>query len=457
MRTRSTWTKPEGSETPRQAATQRKADIYTMNQEHPQPSATEYESGDPDSWAETPTTNKSVEQEYEGDHVKRNEIGFPEFRDDTWKHKDSEKWNDGKKYDNSKTAAERKASAAGRIARALLRTENQELVREAAVDLMALPDAVIASTMRRLDQVSPDALPQHAKNRRAYACVKLAARLLGDAATEPGVETLAKTFMTVDDPTLKSILSSVASAQASYNKRLAAEGDEDEKDDKTAQVQSTAAPEGDEDEKKDDKTAQVDATAQTDETAQTDLTAAPEEGGEDEDGEDDGSAEAHGLSPQEMGLLDDMLAQEMGGAPAPGGDADLMSIFTQPAPAAPAPAPMMAPPAAPCPPAGLPMAASDVSGLQMPEISFEDDDDGGETQAPVNLASVADLFSDDPEVQAQRQIRQAHHEQVQRVAQGYQGIGRTASAGGAKKVGKVQPDKLSAAQQLENLWDRPGM
>jgi hypothetical protein len=451
MRTRSTWTKPEGSETPRQAATQRKADIYTMNQDHPQPSATEYESGDPDAWAETPTTNKNVEAEYEGDHVKRNELGFGEFRDDTWKHKDSEKWNDGKKYDNSKTAAERKASAAGRIARALLRTEDAELVREAAVDLMALPDAILASTMKRLDKVSPDALPQHAKNRRAYACVKLAARLLGDAATEPSVESLAKTFMTVDDPTLKSIISSVASAQAERNKRLAAEGDEEEKDDKTAQVQSTAAPEGDE-EDKDDTTAQVDATAQMDETAQVDATASPE--GEDDGGEDDGSAEAHGLSPQEMGLLDDMLTQEMGGAPAPaGGDADLMSIFTQPAPAAPAP---MAPPAAACPPVGMPMAASDAGGLDVGGISFEDDDDA-EAAAPVQLASVADLFSDDPEVQAQRQIRQAHHEQVQRVAAGYQGIGRTASAGGAKKVGKVQPDKASAAQQLEALWDRPGL
>ena len=79
MRTRSTWT--NGTETPRQAATQRHADIYTMNQEHPQPKATDYESGDPDSWAESPTTNKNVEQEYEGDHVKRNEVGFGEFRE----------------------------------------------------------------------------------------------------------------------------------------------------------------------------------------------------------------------------------------------------------------------------------------------------------------------------------------------------------------------------------------
>jgi hypothetical protein len=121
MRARSTWTKPEGNETPRQAATSRHADIYTMNQEHPQPSATDYENGDPDSWNETPTTNKNVEAEYEGDHVKRNELGFGEFRDDTWKHKDSDKWNDGKKYDNSKTAAATPAPSSRTASSAKLR------------------------------------------------------------------------------------------------------------------------------------------------------------------------------------------------------------------------------------------------------------------------------------------------------------------------------------------------
>ena len=438
MRTRSTWTKPEGSETPRQAATQRHADIYTMNQDHPQPAATDYESGDPDSWAETPTTNKNVEQEYEGDHVKRNELGFGEFRDDTWKHKDVEKWNDGKKYDN-KTAAERKASAVERVARAILRTADDELVRETAIDLMGLPDQVVIATLKRMDKISPDALAPTAKHRRAYACTKLAARLLGEVATEQSVERLATTFMTVDDPTLRSILQTVASAQAAANKRVAQE-EEQEEEGKTSQQTVQAQEQEEEQEgKTSQQTVQAQEEEQEEEGAKTSQEEEQEEGHTSEE-----QQEAHGLTPQEMGALDQMLHSEMGecapDAGAPAGDADLMSIFTPPAAAVPMPAmPMPA----------MPM-ASDQGG--MPEVSFDDDDDDA---GAVNLASVADLFSDDPEVQAQRQIRAAHHEQVQRVAQGYQGIGRTASAGGAKKVGKVQPSKPTPSQQLESLWDRP--
>jgi len=441
MRTRSTWTKPEGSETPRQAATQRHADIYTMNQDHPQPAATDYESGDPDSWAETPTTNKNVEQEYEGDHVKRNELGFGEFRDDTWKHKDVDKWNDGKKYDN-KTAAERKASAVERVARAILRTSDDNLVREAAIDLMGLPDQVVVATLKRMEKVSPDALPTVAKHRRAFACTKLAARLLGDVATEQSVERLATTFMTVDDPTLRSILQTVASAQAAANKRVAQE-EEQEEEGKTSQ--QTVQAQEQEEEQEEGKTSQQTVQAQEEEQEEEGKTSQEQEQEQQEEGHtSEEQQEAHGLSPQEMGMLDQMLHSEMGecapGAGAPAGDADLMSIFTPPAAAAPMPA--------------VPMPAPAMASVQdgMPEVSFDDDDDDA---GAVNLASVADLFSDDPEVQAQRQIRAAHHEQVQRVAQGYQGIGRTASAGGAKKVGKVQPAKPTPAQQLESLWDRP--
>ncbi len=449
MRARSTWTQPEGSETPRQAATKRHADIYTMNQEHPQPSATDYENGDPDSWNETPSTNKNVEAEYEGDHVKRNELGYGEFRDDTWKHKDSAQWNDGKKYDN-KTAAERKAAAAQRMARALLRTEDPELVREAAVDFLAIPAPILASTLKRLDRVSPDSLPAVQKQRRAFACTKLAARLLGDAGTEPSVERLATTFMTVDDPTLKSILATVASAQADFNKRQAAEGEEEEdKGDKTAQTQKTAqvAPVAgsseEEEEGSEATTSQEQAVAGASEE---------EEGGDETTSQE--TQEASGLTPQEMGMLDSMLQTELGGAPGVdcgGGDADLMSIFTAPAEAAPA-IPMGA-----GAPAAAPMMASDGTVLPLPDISFEDDD--GEAPGNLDMASIADLFSDNPEVQAQRQIRQQHHEQVQRVAAGYPGIGRTASATGTKKLGKVQPEKtqnVPLSKQLEGLWDGPG-
>src|ERR1700675_2567972 len=125
-RQRSTWSSKPGSEAaPRQAATSRKADIFTMNQEQPQPSPVEYESGDPDSWAETPTTNKNVEMDYEGDHVKRNEVGFGELRKDTFDHKDSKEWGGSGKYDNAREAAVlRKSSFALDLSRELLRTND---------------------------------------------------------------------------------------------------------------------------------------------------------------------------------------------------------------------------------------------------------------------------------------------------------------------------------------------
>jgi hypothetical protein len=70
MRKRSTWTQTAAPTPGRQATTERRADIYTMNQEHPQPSPVDYENGNPDSWAETPVPGDkmSVNAEYEGDH-----------------------------------------------------------------------------------------------------------------------------------------------------------------------------------------------------------------------------------------------------------------------------------------------------------------------------------------------------------------------------------------------------
>src|SRR5271157_5933691 len=100
MRERSTW-HSDGSAIPRQAATQRQADIYKMNQEHPDAKPIDYESGDPDSWAESLHGSEDWEKEYEGGHVKRNELNFAEFRDNTFKHKDSDNWHSSKgTYDN---------------------------------------------------------------------------------------------------------------------------------------------------------------------------------------------------------------------------------------------------------------------------------------------------------------------------------------------------------------------
>lgn len=414
MRERSTW--HNGGE--RQAATSRRADVYTMNQEHKQPSLTEYVNGDPDAWAETPVSAEKspVNDEYEGGKVKRNEVGLGEFRSDTWKHKDSEEWNGKGKYDNAKLAAERKATAAERVARAMLRTQNTDLVAGAALDLMSLPNARLASLLKHLDSVSIDRLPEDAKLRRAYACTKLAARTLGTD-DEAAVERLASLFMKVEDSTLKNMLKVVASARVAQD-----EGDEQEG------------------EKEDEKTASGKEEGEKEEKPEAQQAAKEEEGGKDEPME----AQAQGLSSEEQKMLQSMLHEC---APAPAAPV--------PAPAAPA-APvdelqsLFEVPAAPAAPAA-PVVQAAPAASYASDISFDDDD--SEVDASVNVASIEDLFADDPEVQAQRSIQAAAQEQRAREG-GFAAVGRTASAG-ARKLGAVRPEKASSVDQaLEMLWDR---
>ena len=386
MRKRTTW-QNKSDETPRQAATQRKADIYTMNQDRVQPGVTDYESGSPDSWGEgvVPGDKMSVNDEYEGGHVKRNEIGFPEFRDDTWKHKDADKWNDGKKYDNSKLAAERKAVAAERVARALLRTSNERLVEETAVEFMALSPKSLVATLKRLEMVSPDSLSDDAKYKRAYACTKLAASVLGSSARENHVEKLASHFMSIDDPTLKSILKTVAASRVAQEE----EGTQQEEgDDAPMSMQSQ---------------------------------------------EECMSQEQVGLPAADLALLEALLHDEQQehcpAAPAAGGDS-LTQLFEAPPAAAPA-APMMA--------------SQKRSGF---DISFDGDDDAESADAIANVASLDDLFSDEPDVVAQRQIASANADAL--------GFARTASSKGAKKLGQVKASPAKAeGDKLESLWDRP--
>lgn len=444
MRARSTW-QSEKSETPRQAATSRKADIYTMNQEHPQPSPVDYESGSPDTWAETPVPadKMSVKDEYDGDHVKRNEIGLGEFRDDTWKHKDSDKWNGKGKYDNAKMAAERKAMAAERLARATLRTADESLVESAAIDLMALPDKSLVAMLKRLDAVSPDSLPEQSKFKRALACTKLAVRMLGDSATPETVERLASVVMTIDDPTLKTIVRTIASARTAQQQEQ-----EEEQQGKTSQVQVQGQQQEEEEEEQQGKTSQQQEQQEEEEEQQTAqqqmMSQEQQEQEEEEEITSQEQQEAHGLSPEEMSMLDSMLKEEQAehgcapGAPAAPG---------MPAPAAPPGDDLAALFSGAPAPAAMPMTASD--------ISFDEDD--GEPAAPAPAAQVAGdldhLFADDPEVQAQREIQAATLEARAREG-GF--AGRTASAKGAKKLGAVQkPAKVSADQALESIWDRP--
>lgn len=418
MRARSTW--QNKSETPRQAATSRHADIYTMNQEHPQPSPTEYESGNPDQWAESPVSGDktSVKEEYEGEKVKRNELGFGEFRGDTWDHKDSDEWNGKGKYDNAKVAAERKAVAAERVARAFLRTANESLVEQTAIDLMALPPKTLVAMLKRLDSVSPEALTEESRLRRALACTKLAHRTLGLAATEESVEALARVIASIDDLTLKGMLRCVATAQSTYQSKVAAEGDKEE--------------EKKEEEKEEPKTAADSEALQNDNV--------------DPMGGPPASAEGHDLSQNELALLDSMLHEEMaeaGAAPA------------VPAAELPVPAAEAAPAAAP---AGddltalFDVAPAPGAACMASDISFDDDDAEVADQSQ-HIAALDDLFASDPEVRAQRQIQAAALEQKARET-GFASVSRTASTG-AKKLGAVRPEKnQSVEQSLESLWDR---
>jgi len=408
-----------------------------MNQEHPQPGPTDYESGSPDAWAETPTTNKNVEAEYEGDHVKRNEVGFGEFRDDTWKHKDSDQWNAGGKYDN-KTAAERKAAAAERLARALLRTNNEKLIEEQAVTLMGMPSKHLAATLRRMDQVSPDALPKEAKYKRALACCKLAARVLPEETEEKFVESLATTLMTIDDPTLREMLRVTAAADKVAAARTAAEGD-NEDEDKTAGGHVAIPPgingDKEEEDEKGPKEAEAGRKMRTPEGPPTGM----EEGKEgDEEGKDAG---CEACLQGDEGMLRELMEQEMGqpapAMPVPGPAPELTQLFEAP----PAPAPV-----------GLGLAPI-ASGT--PDITFDDDEEEPRTASEGDSANELDnLFADDPEVQAQREIRASEAEQAARES-GFGPEVRTASTG-AKKLGRVQADKApSQDAALENLWERP--
>ena len=287
--------------------------------------------------------------------------------------------------------------ACERLARATLRTSNTNLIEGAATDFMALPNKSIIAMLKRLDSVSPNALSEQSKFKRALACTKLAARLLGDGANAKNVEKLGSVMMSIDDPTLKAIVQTVAASRVAQEEEQ--EEEQEEQEGKTSQEQEEEAEEAEE------------------------ITSQQEQ-------------EAHDLSPEEMQMLQSMLGDQCApGAAAPAAPAapgaaapadDLSALFS-------------------AAPGGAPGAGSD--------ISFSDDDDD-ESGVPVLSSDLDDLFADDPEVHAQREIQSSQLEARNRES-GF--TGHVASTkNGAKKLGSVQKAaKPSVDQVLENLWERP--
>jgi hypothetical protein len=121
------------------------ADPYLMNQDHvnQQPSADEYVIGGPSEFAEDihPAAG-TWEAEYANGQVKRNEIGMPDMRGDTFNHPE-------------KTASEevitKKAALCVAIARKMLpKTASPVEIEDQGFSLMYLPDAEVMATYTRL-------------------------------------------------------------------------------------------------------------------------------------------------------------------------------------------------------------------------------------------------------------------------------------------------------------------
>ena len=140
MRERTTWSR----EKIKQAAV-KTADPYLMNQDHvnKQPKPDEYVTGDPSSFGEDITPSKdSWEAEYAGGQVRRDEIGMPEMRKDTFNHPE-------------KTASHevllKKGSLAIRVATMMLpKTASEQAIEDQSVALMHMPDAELVNTFNRL-------------------------------------------------------------------------------------------------------------------------------------------------------------------------------------------------------------------------------------------------------------------------------------------------------------------
>lgn len=140
MRERSTWNRKDVMKA---AAALKVADPYTMNQEHPQPPMDKYVTGDPSDFAEDVHTPNTWEVEYANGQTKRDEIGMPAFRSDTFNH-------------SEKTAKEvllKKADLCVAISQLMLsgkKVASDQLIEDQAVALMHLPDHELLATHSRL-------------------------------------------------------------------------------------------------------------------------------------------------------------------------------------------------------------------------------------------------------------------------------------------------------------------
>lgn len=142
MRERSTWNLEEIAIAKRAAEVA--GDIYSMNQDHPQPAMDEYVIGDSSDFAEDVHEPNTWEAEYANGQTKRNEVGMPDMRRDTFNHAE-------------KTASDRvrlkKAELCVAVAKLMLhgqKVASIDAIEDQAFALMFMPDQELINTHRRL-------------------------------------------------------------------------------------------------------------------------------------------------------------------------------------------------------------------------------------------------------------------------------------------------------------------
>lgn len=144
-RVRTTW---NNEEIVKRASMPKQADPYLMNQDHVkvQPSAEKYVTGDPSTFGEDVNTDDRWKEET----GKRNEIGMPEFRKDTFNHPE-------KTAGLNEAHLIKKADLATTVARMMLAGKKfadektaEQAVEDQAFNLMFLPDNALLDTHARL-------------------------------------------------------------------------------------------------------------------------------------------------------------------------------------------------------------------------------------------------------------------------------------------------------------------
>jgi hypothetical protein len=145
MRERSTWNLQEiAKKAAKKQAAEVAGDVYSMNQDHPQPGMDEYVIGDSSDFAEDVHEPNTWEEEYANGQTERDEIGMPEYRKDTFNHAE-------------KTAADKvrlkKAELCVAVAKLMLtgkKVAGVDAVEDQAYALMYMPDQELINTHKRL-------------------------------------------------------------------------------------------------------------------------------------------------------------------------------------------------------------------------------------------------------------------------------------------------------------------